>query len=574
MSGAAIMVAMVGRASLVAAVAALALVLVPGFASAATITPNILTDEDASNTNCSLREAVALANSDSTSYNGCTASSDDDADTIVLQPGQTYALTLAGASEEANATGDLDVTAESLTIESASATRATIDGNGATTLDRVLDIDPTLSSGVGAVTLNDVNITDGDDTAGEGGGAIYQRGADLNLNRVRLFGNDGDGAGAVMRLSGLSAGMLRVQIDGNTGANGALFHEQGSVAMFESSISGQQATTAFTSGGAIFKQDITTGSLTIVNSTISGNSTTGSGGGIFVRADGGPGGPVTIRNSTIAGNTADSDAGGALVGSGGGIAGNNPAQVINVSNTIVADNTDGSVAPTDHDDCSTTLTDSDFNLVESTTGCLGLTGTDITGQDPDLNPLAANGGVTLTHSYPAGAPPDNAGNNVDPIGGTAPACLANDQRGFARDTAVSRCDIGAYERQAPVLDPIGDKTVQAGQTLAFTATATPAEPGDTLTFDGPDLPPGATLSPAGAFSWTPTAAQVGSYPGVTINVADGSLGDGEDITITVTAVPPPETGGGGTTTTPKKKCKKGRKLKKGKCVKKKRKKKK
>ena len=124
-----------------------------------------------------------------------------------------------------------------------------------------------------------------------------------------------------------------------------------------------------------------------------------------------------------------------------------------------------------------------------------------------------------------------------------------------------------------MLDPIGDKSVQLGSTLAFSVTATDSDVGDVLTYAGLDLPAGASLSPAGAFQWTPTPAQVGSFPGVTFNALDGSLADGENITITVTA--PPQQGGGttgtGSTATTPKKCKKGRKLKQGKCVKKKRK---
>jgi Ca2+-binding RTX toxin-like protein len=95
--------------------------------------------------------------------------------------------------------------------------------------------------------------------------------------------------------------------------------------------------------------------------------------------------------------------------------------------------------------------------------------------------------------------------------------------------------------QAPVLDAIGNRTVDEGSPLSFTATATDPNPGDTLTFSlqGP-VPAGATIDPAtGLFTWTPTEAQgPGMFP-VTIRVTDtGSptLFDEETFTITVNEV--------------------------------------
>ena len=66
---------------------------------------------------------------------------------------------------------------------------------------------------------------------------------------------------------------------------------------------------------------------------------------------------------------------------------------------------------------------------------------------------------------------------------------------------------------APVLDAIGNKTVNELVALGFTATATDADvPANTLTFslaDGTagDVPTGASITAGGAFSWTPTEAQ-------------------------------------------------------------------
>src|SRR5205807_167523 len=95
--------------------------------------------------------------------------------------------------------------------------------------------------------------------------------------------------------------------------------------------------------------------------------------------------------------------------------------------------------------------------------------------------------------------------------------------------------------QPPVLTTIGPKSVTAGTSLAFTAQAQDPD-GNTLAF-GLDAgaPAGATINAAsGAFTWTPTAAQVGTFP-ITVRVTDNGtppLSDSETIQVTVNAVPP------------------------------------
>jgi len=87
--------------------------------------------------------------------------------------------------------------------------------------------------------------------------------------------------------------------------------------------------------------------------------------------------------------------------------------------------------------------------------------------------------------------------------------------------------------EAPKLDYIGDKTVIEENLLTFTISGTDPE-GAALTYSASNLPPGATFNASTrTFSWTPTHAQIGVYPGVRFTVSDGSLTDYEDITITV-----------------------------------------
>lgn len=92
----------------------------------------------------------------------------------------------------------------------------------------------------------------------------------------------------------------------------------------------------------------------------------------------------------------------------------------------------------------------------------------------------------------------------------------------------------------PVLDPIGNKTVDEGSTLSFTVTGSDPD-GDSIVLSATDLPSGAVFTPGtGNFSWTPDSTQSGNYP-VTFTATAGGLSDSETITISVGDVQhPPE----------------------------------
>jgi ELWxxDGT repeat protein len=90
----------------------------------------------------------------------------------------------------------------------------------------------------------------------------------------------------------------------------------------------------------------------------------------------------------------------------------------------------------------------------------------------------------------------------------------------------------------PVLDPIGDKTVDEETLLQFTVVA--GDPNDlppnSVTLSAAGLPTGATFAPAaGLFTWTPGEAQQGQYIVTFTATDDGTpnLADSRAVTITV-----------------------------------------
>ena len=119
--------------------------------------------------------------------------------------------------------------------------------------------------------------------------------------------------------------------------------------------------------------------------------------------------------------------------------------------------------------------------------------------------------------------------------GTCPLSLSNVVVGDVSGSSVSVtvADGTVSIDQPPVLNAIGNKSVNEGGTLSFTISASDAN-GDELTYSASNSPVGATFNPATrAFSWTPGYSQAGVYANVRFQVSDGQMTDYEDITITV-----------------------------------------
>ncbi len=139
----------------------------PCAVQAATITVNDTGDDILNDGDCTLREAITAANSNTASggMGGECAAGDDVDDTIDFRGLAgcpcTITLSIATTNEDANADGDLDITTGDLTIDGSGAANTIIDANS---IDRVFHI---VSNGL-IVEINDLTIMGGQETTGGG----------------------------------------------------------------------------------------------------------------------------------------------------------------------------------------------------------------------------------------------------------------------------------------------------------------------------------------------------------------------------------------------------------------------
>ncbi len=200
------------------------------------------------------------------------------------------------------------------------------------------------------------------------------------------------------------------------------------------------------------------GNLTLQETTVTGGvvpfSYGAGGGGVFNDS-----GTVTITNSTISGNF--------VYGGGGGVF--NDSGTVTLTRTLVSGNYAGSALEIRNN--SGTITANNFNLFgyDGDDGVSGFSpgATDIV---PDValsailnTNLANNGGPTQTQALVSGSPA------VDAVTTGCPP-PATDQRGVTRPQGI-RCDIGAFELES---SPTPTPTATPTSTATPTPTATPS----------------------------------------------------------------------------------------------------
>ena len=179
--------------------------------------------------------------------------------------------------------------------------------------------------------------------------------------------------------------------------------------------------------------------LRIVNSTISGNTAGGTDGAILNLADAGASSSIELINSTVAENAGTATGGIASVSLGGDSA------TAEVRNTIVTDN-----APNNLGTFASTgvasIRSRGYNLSNTNDGSFFDQVSDQNNINPQLLPLALNGGTTPTHGLIASSAAVDAGDS----GGSG---VLTDQRGVARpiDLPLANVgdgtDIGAFEAE-------------------------------------------------------------------------------------------------------------------------------
>jgi hypothetical protein len=188
--------------------------------------------------------------------------------------------------------------------------------------------------------------------------------------------------------------------------------------------------------------------LSLINSTFSGNQTGAHAGGLFL----GGGTDADVRNCTFVDNQTPGNAGALWVGDGnvhvfnstfaenradyGPVFFKGESGSLTLTNVLLANNgTDNEFSAWA---CHETFGDGGGNLQWPQMKANGNPDLPCTASigfaDPQLEPLADNGGPTMTLALPSGSPAIDAG--------VAEGCPMTDQRGEPRDGA---CDVGAFE---------------------------------------------------------------------------------------------------------------------------------
>jgi CSLREA domain-containing protein len=302
------------RAALIAT-AALAGSAVP--AGAASIEVTVINDELNADQDCSLREAVQAANTNS-AVSGCPKGQASKRDTIRLLPGEIHQLGPTAGDEDLNASGDLDLRPDGGPL--------TMKGNArgmggpliaAATTSRAIES----VSGSSALTLEKLNLQGGDVTGTNDtlGGVVSMQDARLTFRDVNVEGGTATRGGGV-RMEGAN---LKI-IDSFIGSNGATF-AGGGVSVVEANL--LKLARSGVGGNDVAGDDVTGAGVVsaaertqVIDSELQFNTleTTTSdgvanGGGISSSSE-----RLEIRRSLILGNAAQ-DVGGSSNSFGGGV---------------------------------------------------------------------------------------------------------------------------------------------------------------------------------------------------------------------------------------------------------------
>ncbi|HEV7646032.1 MAG TPA: Calx-beta domain-containing protein [Pyrinomonadaceae bacterium] len=352
---------------------------------------NNVNDGNCNATHCSLREAMNASNAAP--------------GIISFAPGLTGTITLTGSRPQIT---------NNTVINGPGANVITVSGNNLIT---PFDI-PNAST---SVTIKGITITNGRNLNSGQAGAITN-GGDLTILDSVITASRGSIAGAIQNYTKLT-------VRNSTISN---------------NIGGTTDPACANVAGAI---NMSGGTATITNSTISGNSVStncsANSGAINIYA-----GAVTLNHSTVT-NNSSSDNSAAIT--------NTDVTPVKTFNSIIAGNHSNTAGP----DVGGQFESQGFNLIGNVDNSSGFnlptdqTGTGASPINPMLGALANNGGTMPTHALLSGSPAKDQGNSFG---------VTTDQRGVARpinDLAIADVsggdggDIGAYEVSNPVIQVTG-----------------------------------------------------------------------------------------------------------------------
>ena len=378
--------------------------------------------------------------------------------------------------------------------------QAIIDANanpGADTIEFTVTGTITLSGSLptvtGSLTITGPGAESLTVDAGSNGYIFNLDGQDNHIYGLTLTGGSAQDGGAIKLLQSDALTIDSCIISDNTASRGGgIYINSSTLTIQNSTISGNEATTgegggisiegssivtlgnvtissntAASSGGGIYNNG---NSMFITNSTINGNGPVTNGGGIYNSNT-----SATFTNVTISDNTANvgggiSNASSTLVltnvtiyNNKGGISGRDiyNSGSVTFKNTIVANNLGSG------NSCGNsggTFTSLGYNLDSGSTCGFDQAG-DLTDTDPLLGPLYDNGGATKTHALLLNSPAiDN---------GTESGRPSTGQRGFSRSQdgdgdGTVMCDMGAFEVFTGTVD-----LPQTGQTGCWDENGNP-----------------------------------------------------------------------------------------------------
>jgi uncharacterized repeat protein (TIGR01451 family)/CSLREA domain-containing protein len=452
---------------------------------------------------CTLREAI------NTTIYGVTSGQTDGECKIppdeVYVPAGTYTLAIENNGESGYLTGDLDIVTD-LILTGAGAHNTIIQagpepGSG---IDRVISVHP---FGSDVFELNKLTVRHGQtDFTGAGLFVLESR---LILTDVFIANNS----------AGYSGG-------------GIYCGEYCDIFIVDSSIVGNES---LRSGGGIFIDEST---LTVANSTISNNQAASFGGGIYGEGD------LYLSNVTVTANIADSNDDGS--GDGGGI---NFFSRWNLKNSVIAGNIDRGGEKPDVSYAGQEIPSLDYNLIGDVgtqayaIGAHDIVGTSAFPEDPQIGELTGSPAyqlpepgsqvidaipaVSCTYTSPEDNPlfSDDEPITSDQTGGNRP--VDGDQDGhFA-------CDIGAVEYNQPELTLtkyVDNSNPRWTETVIYTIAVNNNGPGDATGAVISDTLP-AELNYLGPLTLLPAGTTL-PEPSLPTLADDLTIASGETISLT------------------------------------------